>query len=170
MTASAAGSGSFACPSTAAAGTATTCATAVTPGGAGVSPAAPAAVPGVSGEQQRKVESRSRGRRSRSSSDGTGRRAKKRARWRSPSPGRSSRRRGRRYRSSSELTSLLPELGVRMEVRLLVKVLLGLVIDRLVLGRLGHMPEMTDTGLELVVDPLRLRVRRMTIALVPSSR
>ena len=102
VTALAAGSGGIACPSTAAAGAATTCATAVAPGGAGVSPAAPAAVPGVSGEQQRKVESRSRGRRSRSSSDGTDRRAKKRARRRSPSPGRSSRRWGRRYRSSSD--------------------------------------------------------------------
>ena len=80
----------------------TTCDTAVPPDGAGVSPAAPAAVPGVSGEQQRKVESRSRGRRSRSSSDGTNRRAKKRARRRSPSPGRSSRRRGRHYRSFSD--------------------------------------------------------------------
>ena len=72
------------------------------PAGAGVLPAAPAAVPGVSGEQQRKVESRSRRRRSRSSSDGTDRRAKKRSRRRSPSPGRSSRRRGRRYSSSSD--------------------------------------------------------------------
>ena len=104
VTASAAGSGGIACPSTAAAGAATTCATAVTPGGAGVSPAAPAAVPGVSGEQQRKVESRSRGRRSCSSSDGTDRRAKKRARRRSPSPGRSYRRRWRDYRSSSDLS------------------------------------------------------------------
>ena len=102
VTASAAGSGGIACPSTVAAGAATTCVTAVAPGGADVSPAAPAAVPGVAGEQQRKVESRSRGRRSRSSSDGTDRRAKKRARRRSPSPGRSSRRRGRRYRSSSD--------------------------------------------------------------------
>ena len=93
---------SLACPSTAAAGAATTCATAVTPGGAGVSPAAPAAVPGVSGEQQRKVESHSRGRRSRSSSDGTDRQAKKRARRRSPSPGRSSCHWGRRYRSTSD--------------------------------------------------------------------
>ena len=67
-----------------------------------MTPAAPAAVPGVSGEQQRKVESRSRGRRSRSSSDGTDRRAKKRSMRRSPSPERSSRRRGRRYRSSSD--------------------------------------------------------------------
>ena len=56
----------------------------------------------MSGEQQRKVESRSRGRRSRSSSDGTDRRAKKRARRRSPFPGRSSHRRGRHYRASSD--------------------------------------------------------------------
>ena len=60
------------------------------------------AAPSVSGEQQRKVESRSRGRRSRSSSDGTDRRAKKQSRKRSPSPESSSRRRGRRYRSSSD--------------------------------------------------------------------
>ena len=153
----------------------------MTPGGAGVSPAAPAAVPGVSGEQQRKVECRSRGRRSRSSSDGTDRRAKKRARRRSPSPGLllldvllivggDAIALPQIRLRMTELTSLLPDLGVRMEVRLLVKVLLGLVIDRLVLGRLDHMPEMTDTGLELVVDPLCLRVRRMTIGLVPSSR
>ena len=57
-----------------------------------------------------------------------------------------------------------------MEVRLLVKVLLELKIDRLVLGRHDHMPEMTDTGQELVVDPLRLRVRRMTTGLVLLSR
>ena len=74
----------------------------MTPVGAGVSPAAPAAVHGVSEEQQRKVESRSRGLSSRSSSDGTDRRARKRARRRSPSPGRSSRRRGRHHCSSSD--------------------------------------------------------------------
>ena len=85
VTASAAASGGAVCPATTA--------------GAGV---LPAAVPSVSGEQQRKVESRSRGCRSRSSSDGTDRRAKKRSRRRSPSPERSSRRRGRRYRSSSD--------------------------------------------------------------------
>ena len=95
VTASAAASGGIACPASTAGGAATICAAAVTP-------AAPAAVPGVSGEQQRQVESRSRGRRSRSSSDGTDRRAKKRSRRRSPSPERSSRRRGRRYRSSSD--------------------------------------------------------------------
>ena len=79
------------CPASTAAGAATICV------GAGVLPA----VPGVSGEQQRQVESRSRGRRSRSSGDGTDGRAKKRSR-RSPSSERSSRRRGRRYRSSSD--------------------------------------------------------------------
>ena len=102
VNASAAASGGAACPSTAAGGAVTTCTTAVTPVGAGASPAGPAAVPGVSGEQQRQLESRSRRRRSRSSSDGTDRRAKKRARRRSPSPGRSSRRRGRHHRSSSD--------------------------------------------------------------------
>ena len=57
-----------------------------------------------------------------------------------------------------------------MEVRLLVTVLLGLMIDRLVLGRHDHMPGITDTGQELVVDPLRLRVRRMTTGLVRWSQ
>ena len=104
VTASAAGSGGGVCPPTDAGGAVTTCTTTVTPAEAGVLPAAPAAVPGVSGEQQRRVESRSRRRRSRSSSDGTDRRAKKRARRRSPSPGSSSRRRGSHYRSSSDLS------------------------------------------------------------------
>ena len=102
VTASAAGLGGAVCPQTDAGDAVTTCTEAVTPAGAGVSPAAPAAVPGVSGEQQRQVESCSRGCRSRSSSDGTDRRAKKRARRRSPSPGPSSRHRGRHYRSSSD--------------------------------------------------------------------
>ena len=102
VTASAVASGGLACPSSTAAAAATFCATAATPAGAGVSPDAPAAVPGLSGEQQRRVRSRSRGRRSRSSSERTDRRAKKRTRRRSPSPGRSSRRREKRYRSSSD--------------------------------------------------------------------
>ena len=100
VTASAAASGGISCPSSTAAGMATTCAAAVTPAGAGVLPSAPAAVPGVSGEQQRQGESRSRGRRNRSSGEGTDRRAKKRSRRRSPSSEHSSRRRGKRYRSS----------------------------------------------------------------------
>ena len=102
VTASAAALGGLACPSSSAAGAATICGAAATPAGAGVLPVAPAAVPGVSGEQQRRVRSRSRGRRSRSSDDRTDRRAKKRSRRRSPSPGRSSRRREKRYRSSSD--------------------------------------------------------------------
>ena len=103
VTASAAASGGIACPSSTAAGAATICAAAVTPAGAGVLPCAPAAVPSVSGEQQRQVESRSRGRRSRSSGERTDKRAKKRSRRRSPSSERSSRRRGKLYRSSSDL-------------------------------------------------------------------
>ena len=102
VTASAAASGGIACPSSTAAGAATICAAAVTPAGAGVLPCAPAAVPSVSGEQQRQVESRSRGCRSRSFGERTDKRAKKRSRRRSPSSERSSRHRGKRYRSSSD--------------------------------------------------------------------
>ena len=101
VAASAAGSGVQLCPSTAAGGAVTLGAATTIPAGVGGSPAASAAVPGVSGLQQRQEDSRSRRRRSRSSSDGTGRRAKKRPRRRSPSPGPSSRRRERHYRASS---------------------------------------------------------------------
>ena len=73
--ASAAASGGVACPSSIAAGAATFCAATVTPAGVGVLPAAPAAGPGVSGDQQRQGLSRSRGRCSRSSGDGTDGRA-----------------------------------------------------------------------------------------------
>ena len=75
VTASAAASGGVACPSSTAAGAAIFCAATVTPAGAGVLPAAPAAGPGVSGDQQRQGMSRSRGRRSRLSGDGTDGRA-----------------------------------------------------------------------------------------------
>ena len=68
--------GGNACPASTAAGAATFCAATVTPAGAGVLPAAPAAVPGVSGDQQRQGVSRSRGCRSRSSGDGTDRRSR----------------------------------------------------------------------------------------------
>ena len=67
--------GGIARPSSTAAGAATFCAASVTPAGAGVLPAAPAAGPGVSGDQQRQGMSRSRGRRSRSSGDGIDSRA-----------------------------------------------------------------------------------------------
>ena len=63
----------------------------------------------------------------------------------------------------TELMPLLPDL----DVRLVVPALLGRMIGRLVLGRPDHMPEMTGTGQVLVVDPLLLRVRRMTTGLVP---
>ena len=145
VTASAAASGGIACPATAAGGAATICATAVTPVGAGVSPAAPAGVPGMSGEQQRKVESRSRGCRSQSSSDGTDRRAKKRARRRSPSPGRSSRRRWRRYRSSSDSSEedradVSPPRSRRGHGGAPTgEGSSGIMIARLVLGRRDHM-------------------------------
>ena len=62
--------GGYRVPAFAAAGAATFCAATVMPAGAGVLPAAPAAGPGVSGDQQRQGMSRSRGRRSRSSGDG----------------------------------------------------------------------------------------------------
>ena len=75
VTASAAASGGVACPSSPAAGAAIFCAATVTPAGAGVLPAAPAAGPGVSGDQQRQGMSRSRGRCSRSSGDGSDGRA-----------------------------------------------------------------------------------------------
>ena len=73
-------------------------------------------------------------------------------------------------RMKTELMSLLPELDVCMEVRLVVPALLGRIIGRLVLGRLDLMPGMTGTGQVLVVDPLLLRVRRMTTGLALSSR
>ena len=98
MAASAAGSGVQLCPSTGA--VALGAATAI-PTGAGVLPAAPTAVPGVSGEQQLQEDSRSRRRRRHSSSDGTDRRSKKRSRRRSPSPVPSSRCWEKHYRASS---------------------------------------------------------------------
>ena len=66
----------------------------------------------------------------------------------------------------TELMSLLPDL----DVRLVVPALLGRMINRLVLGRLDRMPGMTGTCQVLVVDPLGLRVQRMTTGLVRLSR
>ena len=90
------------CPSTSGGGAVAFVAETVIPAGVGCSPSAFAAVPGVSGRQQRQETSRSSRRRRRSSSDGTDRWSKKRPRGRSPSPGPSSRRRERSYRSDSE--------------------------------------------------------------------
>ena len=103
VAASAVGSGVQLCPLTAAGGAVALGAATAIPTGAGVLPAAPAAVPGVSGEQQRQEDSRShRRRRRRSSSNGTDRRSKKRSRRRSPSPVPSSRHREHYYRASSD--------------------------------------------------------------------
>ena len=96
-----AGSGVQLCPSTSAGGAVALGAATPIPAGAGNLPAAPAAVTGVSGHQQRQEDSRSRRRRCRSSSDGTDKRLKKRPRGRSPSPGPSSRRREKHYWASS---------------------------------------------------------------------
>ena len=101
VAASAAKVGVQLCPSVSAGGAvALGAATAVLAGVSG-SPSAPAAVPGVSGLQQRLETSRSGRRRRPSSSDGTDRCSKRRTRGRSPSPGPSLRRRERHYRSSS---------------------------------------------------------------------
>ena len=100
VTASTAGFGVQLCPSSNAGGAVALGAVTAIPAGAGNLPAVPAAVPGVSGHQQRQEDSRSRRRRRRSSSDGTDRRSKKRPRGRSPS-GSSSRRREKHYRASS---------------------------------------------------------------------
>ena len=169
VTASGAVLGDLACPSSSASGAAPICGTAAPPAGAGVLPDASDALPSVSGEHRRRVRSRSRGRRSRSSSDRTDRRAKKRSRRGSPSPERSSRRREKRYRSSSEssedreLPLLLLELGVRMEVRVLVD-------PPGIMAVLGHMQGWIQTSLGRVVARLVLREWLRTTVRLPSSR
>ena len=90
------------CPSTSGGGAVTFGAATAIPAGAGGPPFAFAAVPGVSGRQQRQETSRPNRRHCRSSSDGTDRRSKKRPRGRSPFPGPSSRHWERSYRSDSE--------------------------------------------------------------------
>ena len=173
VTASAAASGGIACPSSTAAGATTICAAAVTPAGAGVLPCAPAAVPSVSGEQQRQVESRSRGRCSRSSGEGADSRARERSRG------------GLLLLAAlrvvgggavalpqirlrlTDLTLLLPDPGMRLEVRVLVA-LPGILTARLVLGRRGLLQGMSLAGRERVVYRLDLRVWRMLTAPLPS--
>ena len=173
VTVSAAASGGNACPASTAAGAATFCAATVTPAGAGVLPAAPAAVPGVSGDQQRQGLSRSRGRRSRSSGDGPDRRAKS-----APEEGLLLLTALRVVRGGAvalpqillrvtELTLLLPVPGMRLEVRILVA-LPGILTARLVLGRRGLLQGMSFASLERVVVRLDLRVWRMLTAPLPS--
>ena len=104
VAASTAGSGVQLCPSTSAGGAVALGAATAIPAVASGPPAAPAAVPSVSGHQQRQEASRSGRRRRRSSSDETDRLSKKHPRGRSPSPGPSSRRREKHYHASSSLT------------------------------------------------------------------
>ena len=150
------------------------CAATVTPAGAGVLPAAPAAVPGVSGDQQRQGLSRSRGRRSRSSGDGTDRRARS-----APEEGLllltalrvvggGAVARPQIRLRVTELTLLLPVPGLRLEVRILVA-LPGILTARLVLGRRGLLQGMSFASLERVVVRLDLRVWRMLTAPLPSQ-
>ena len=101
VAAPAAGVGVQLCPSISSGGAVALGAATAIPAGVSGPPSAPAAVPGVSGRQQRQEDSRPSQRIRRSSSDGTDRRLKKRPRGRSPSPSPSSRRRERHYRSSS---------------------------------------------------------------------
>ena len=168
-----AASGGVACPSSTAAGAATICAAAVTPAGAGVFACCPAAVPGVSNEQQRQVGSRSRGRRSRSSGEGADRRARERSRGglllltalRVGGGGAIAL--PQIHLRMTELTLLLPDPGMRLEVRVLVA-LPVILTARLVLGRRGLLQGMSLAGLERVVDRLDLRVWRMMTAPLPS--
>ena len=126
-------------------------------------PAAPAAGPGVSGDQQRQGVSRSRGRRSRSSGDGADRRALS-----APEEGLLLLTALRvvgggavalpqiRLRMT-ELTLLLPVPGMRLKVRILVA-LPGILTARLVLGRRGLLQGLSLASLERVVIRLDLRV------------
>ena len=144
VTASAAASWGIACPASAAAGGGHfVCCDCDACWGWRFLPAAPAAVPGVSGDQQRQGVSRSRGRRSRLSGDGTDRTCLEHSRGRSPSS-------APLFASSgggavalprirlwmTDLSLLLPVPGMRLEVRILVA-LPGILTARLVLGRRG---------------------------------
>ena len=136
-------------------------------------PAAPAAGPGVSGDQRRQGVSRSRGCRSRSSGVGTDRRALS-----APEEGLLLLTALRvvgggavalpqiRLRMT-ELTLLLPVPGMRLKVRVLVA-LPGILTARLVLGRRDLLQGLSLASLERVVVRLGLRVWRMLTAPLPS--
>ena len=133
-------------------------------------PAAPAAVPGVSGVQQRQGVSRSRGRRSRSSGDGTDRRA-----WGAPGEGLLLLTALRVVGGGAvalpqirlwmtDLSLLLPVPGMRLRVRILVA-LPGILTARLVLGRRGLLQ-----GLSLCQSGARRRPPRPSgVAVVDGS-
>ena len=169
VTASGAALGDLASPSSSASGAATFCGTAAPPAGAGVLPDASDALPSVSGERRRRVRSRSRDRRSRSSSDRTDRRRRS-----APGEGllllnallavgRSAIALPRTRLRMCELPLLLLELGVRMEVRVLVDPP-GIMAVR------GHMQGWIQASLGRIVARLVLREWLRTIVLQPSSR
>ena len=169
-TATASGVGAQLCPSTLGGGAVTSCAATAIPAGAVDSPAAPAAVPGSSGRQQRQEVSRSSRRRLCLSNDGTGRSKKKRTRDYSPSPGRSSRHREKSYRSSSESfeddqAAASPPISGRAPGGTPGDAHLVLALRA---GSRGRPQEQSGIAQFLaVVCPPRLRARRTTTALVP---
>ena len=149
------------------------CAATVTPAGAGVLPAAPAAGPGVSGDRRRQGMSRSRGRCSRSSGIGSDGRA-----WSAPEEGLLLLCALRVVGGGAvalpqirlwltELTLLLPVPGMRLKVRILVA-LPGILTARLVLGRRGLLQGLSLASLERVFVRLDLRVWRLLTAPLPS--
>ena len=143
VTAPGAASGGIACPSSTAAGAATICAAAVTPAGAGVLPAAPLLFLACLVD--------SSGRRSRSSSEGADRRTRERSRGglllltalRVVGGGAIAL--PQIHLRMTELTLLLPDPGMRLEVRVLVA-LPGILTARLVLGRRGLLQGMSLAG------------------------
>ena len=178
VAAPASGVGVQLCPLAPGGGAVAPCAATAIPAGVVDPPAAPAAVPGSSGLQQRQGISRPSRRRRRSSSDGTGRAQKKRPRGRSPSPGRSSRHRERSYRSSSDSSeddraeTSPPMSGRAPGGTLVILAPLRRVTARPVLalraGSRGHLQERSGIAQVLaVVCPPRLWAWRTTIVLVP---
>ena len=171
VAASASGVGVQLCPSARGGGAVTSCAATAVPAGVSGPPSASTAVPVSSGCQQRQETSRSSRRCRHSSSDGTGRALKKRpgvdllplvlllATGRGPVG------HPRSLLRMPEPRLLLPELDVRLEVRLVILAPLQRVTARLVLdlrvGQRGRPREWSGIAQVAVVDPLRLRVWQM---------
>ena len=177
VAAPAAGVGVQLCPSTSASGAVALGAATAIPAGANNPPPAPAAVPSVSGRQQRQEDSRPSRRHRRSSSDGTDRRSKKRPRGRSPSPslllaiGRGS---ISHLRKMTEPRLLLSKLDVHLEVLLVIfaplQQVTALCVLDLRVGRRGRPRERSVIARVLVVDPPRLWMWRMMTGRVLSTR
>ena len=175
MAASTSGVGVQLCPPAPGGEAVTSCAATAVPADVVGPPAASAAVPGLSGRQQRQEVSRSSRRRRRSSSDGTGRTMKKHYRViLLPlvvllAAGRSPIDLLRSLPKMTELRLLLPCLDVRLEVLLAILAPLRRVTARLVLvlwaGRRGRPRERSGiTEVLAVVCPPRLRAwRTMTV-------